>query len=243
MLNFTFHEKMAFCAAVALLLLISACDHIPALRGSGNLISETRRVSDFEEVEFDNVGNVDMIQDGTESITIETDDDVMKYVTTKIHDGTLYVKRDLIGPTPTKLNVTLHVKELTGISIPGTWDVRSESLEVDRLGIKIDGTGTVRIKLLTADDLAVVVGGVGLLEIAGQVPNQTILVSGKTVTYRAGDLQSKTSTIAGTGEFTLWVTEALNMKIDGSCIMEYYGSPVVRIGKSNSCEIRNLGEK
>ena len=243
MLIYKTREKMGFCAAIVLLLLMNACDHVPALHGSGNLVRDTRQVSSFEKVEFDSVGSVEIIQDGTESVIIETDDDVMEHVTTQVHAGTLYVGRDLVSQAPTKFNIVLHVDKLTGFSVPGSWDVRSDSLAADQIGIKIDGTGTVRIKQLTADELAVLVGGSGVLEIAGQVTNQAIAVSGKTVTYRAGDLQSKTSTITGTGEFTLWVTEALDMKIDGACIVEYYGNPVIRIGKSASCEIRNLGEK
>ena len=232
-----------FTLMAALLLLVTACDHIPALSGSGNLISDTREVSGFEKVEFDSVGSVEIIQDETESVIIKTDDDVMEHVTAEVREGTLYVGRDLVSPTPTRLNIVLHVNELTGISVPGIWDVHSDSLAADQFAIKIDGTGTVRIKLLTADELAVLIGGAGVVEIAGQVNSQTINVTGKSVTYRAGDLQSEASTIVGRGEFTLWATETLDMKIDGACILDYYGDPVIRIGQSKACEIRRLGEK
>ena len=63
-----------------ILLLVSACGILPS-RGSGKLITDTRAVSDFEAVDFSGAGKVEIIQDGTESITIETDDDVTRWMT------------------------------------------------------------------------------------------------------------------------------------------------------------------
>ena len=234
----------AIMGLVAVLLLVVACDHIPALSGSGNLIRETREISGFEAVELNSVGSMEIVQDGTESVVIETDDDVMKHITTEVRDKTLYVGRDSISPTPTKVNITLHVNKLTNLSVAGTWDVRSDSLESDSLGIKIDGTSSIRIKRLIADELAVIFGGVGDVEIAGEVTSQTIVVNGIGA-YRAGGLKSETSSISvsGSGEFTLSVTKTLDMKVEGSCIVDYYGNPVIRIGQSAACEIRNIGNE
>jgi hypothetical protein len=229
-----------------ILLLVSACGLIPT-RGSGNLISETRAVSGFEAVEFSGAGNVEIIQDGTESITIETDDNVMPYVETEVRGGTLYVGLDfnrLASIIPTKMNVTLHVVSLTGITASGAWDVHSESIETDSLQTLISGTGSIRIDLLTATDLVANISGAGEMEIAGQVPSQRIGISG-TGQYLAGDLQSETVEIdiSGAGDATLWVTESLDASVSGTGQVDYYGSPQVKFNGSGAGDVTGLGDK
>ncbi len=229
-----------------ILLLASACGIIPT-RGSGNLVSETREVSGFDTVVFSGAGDVEIIQDGTESITIETDDDVMQYVETVVRDGTLYVGLDFDGIAsiiPTEVNVTLHVVTLTGITASGAWSVHAESLETDSLEALISGTGSIRIDLLTATDLVADISGAGEFEIAGQVTSQQVGISG-TGKYHAGDLQSEVVVIdiSGAGEATLWVTESLDVTVSGTGQVDYYGRPQVSFDESGSGDINGLGNK
>jgi hypothetical protein len=235
-----------FTGMAVLLLLVSACGYLPT-RGSGDLITETRQVSGFEAVEFSGAGDVEIIQDGTESITIETDDDVMEHVTTEVRGGTLYVGLDFDGPIsimPTEMNVTLHVSELNEIGASGAWDVRAESIETDSLEARISGAGSVRIDTLTADDLTVEVSGAGDVEIGGEVVSQRISLSGAGK-YRAGDLQSETASIdiSGAGEATLWATETLDVEVSGAGQVDYYGSPQVSFDQSGAGDVHSLGDK
>lgn len=231
---------------VIILLLASACGIIPT-RGSGNLVSETRDVSGFETVVFSGAGDVEIIQDGTESITIETDDDVMPYVETEVRGGTLYVGLDFDGIAsilPTEMNVTLHVASLNGITASGAWSVHAESIETDSLEALISGTGSIRIDSLIATDLAADISGAGEFEIAGQVTSQHVGISG-TGKYLAGDLQSETVKIdiSGAGEATLWVTEMLDVTVSGTGQVDYYGRPQVSFDESGSGDINGLGDK
>ncbi|MBI4731193.1 MAG: DUF2807 domain-containing protein [Chloroflexi bacterium] len=229
-----------------ILLLASACGIIPT-RGSGNLVSETREVSGFDAVVFSGAGDVEIIQDGTESITIETDDDVMQYVETVVRDGTLYVGLDFDGIAsiiPTEMNVTLHVAALAGITASGAWSVHAESIETDSLEALISGAGSIRIDSLTATDLVADISGAGEFEIAGQVTSQRIGISG-TGKYHAGDLQSEVVVIdiSGAGEATLWVTESLDVTVSGTGQVDYYGRPQVSFDESGSGDINGLGDK
>jgi len=229
-----------------ILLLASACGFIPT-RGSGDLVTETRQVSGFTAVEFSGAGHVEIIQDGTESITIETDDDVMEHVTTEVRGGTLVVGFDFDGPTsimPTEMNVTLHVSALDEISASGAWDVTAESLETGRLDASISGAGSIHIDSLTADDLIVDVSGAGEVEIGGQVVSARISLSGAGK-YQAGDLQSATTSIdiSGAGEATVWATESLDVEVSGAGQVDYYGSPQVSFDQSGAGDIHSLGDK
>lgn len=241
----TKHSKLV--AGLAMVLLFaSACGFIP-MRGSGNLVTETRQVSGYDAIVFSGMGEVEIIQDGNESITIETDDDVMPYVETEVRGGTLYVGLDFGGLRsiiPTEMNVTVHVADLTAVTASGTWEVRAETLEAESLEATISGTGSFSVGALTASDLNLVISGAGSMEIAGQVVSQGIEISG-TGKYLAGDLQSETARvdISGSGKATLWVTESLEVTVSGSGTVEYYGRPQVSFDESGSGEIVGLGDK
>jgi Putative auto-transporter adhesin, head GIN domain len=231
---------------VVFLLLVSACGIIPD-RGSGNLVSETRDVSGFDTVEFSGAGDVEIVQDGTESITIKTDDDVMPHVRTEVVGSTLQVYLDFSGILsilPTRLNVTLHVKDLTGITASGAWDAHSDSLETTDLNILISGAGTISIDALTATDVLADISGAGKMELAGEVTSQDVSLSGAGK-YLAGDLKSKTATmdISGAGDATLWVTGSLTVSVSGTGHVEYYGQPQVSFTESGSGTIKSLGDK
>ena len=60
--------KLVTGITVIIMLLVSACGIVPIF-GSGNLITETRQVSSFEAVAVSGVGDLIVIQDGTESVT------------------------------------------------------------------------------------------------------------------------------------------------------------------------------
>ncbi len=232
----------------AILLTIGACsfDFIPT-RGSGDLVSETRQVSGFTAVEFSGAGDVEIIQDGSESIIIETDDDVMEYVTSEVRGGTLFVGLDFDGRVsilPTKMRVTLHVIDLNTISTSGAWDIQAESFETDSLNATISGAGSLQIDSLSANTLEAEISGAGEFTLAGQVEEQHVAISG-TGTYKAGDLESQSAVveISGAGNATLWVIETLEVSISGTGHVDYYGSPQVNLDQSGVGEVNNLGEK
>lgn len=228
-----------------LMLLVSACGFIPTL-GSRDLITESREVSGFTKVEVSGGGSMDIIQDGTEALTVETDDNMMQYVTSEVRSGTLHLGLDskVRSLLPSKLHFTLHVKGLSGINTSGSWDVVAASIQTGSLDIVISGSGKVTINALTVDYLDTSVSGSGELNLSGVVKQQTIHISGSGK-YLAGDLHSTTTTvsISGSGNVTLWTTETLTASVSGSGDVSYYGNPQVSFDESGSGSIHNLGAK
>ena len=227
------------------MLLVSACGIIPTL-GSRNLISESRDVSGFERVEVSGGGSMDIIQDGTESLTVETDDNVMQYVTSEVRGGTLYLGMDfgLRSFLPSRLHFTLHVKDLTGISTSGSWEVVSEAIQTGDLSIVISGSGKVIVNALTADELDTTVSGRGELNLSGEAKQQNINIrgSGKVL---AGDLRTQGASvrISGSGNVTVWASETLRVHVSGSGDVRYYGSPQVSFDQSGSGNVHSLGKQ
>jgi len=227
------------------MLLVSACGIIPTF-GSRNLITESRPVSGFKQVEVSGGGSLEIIQDGTEALSVETDDNVMPYITCEVRGGTLYLGMDfgMRSFLPSHLHFTLHVKDLTSITTSGSWDIVSESLQTGNLDIIISGSGNVIINSLTANELVTTVSGSGELNLSGEVKMQNINISGSGK-YLAGDLRSQEATvsISGSGNVSVWVSETLTVHVSGSGDVGYHGSPQVSFDQSGSGNVYSLGEK
>ncbi len=233
-------------AMAVVLFLLSACISLPR-SGSGRLVTETRDVSNFDSVDLSGAGQLEIIQDGSESLLIETNDYLIEHITTEVRGGTLYVGFDFDTPIsllPTEIKFTLHVRNLEQISVSGAWEIACDSLEADRLSLEINGAGRVRLKDLRAEVLNASLGGAGQIVIAGQVDSQDVEINGAGQ-YQADDLQSETATvsISGTGQATVWASERLTVETSGAGLVEYYGSPQVVFDRSGAGEIRSLGEK
>lgn len=226
--------------------LLSACG-IRIIRGSRNLVTESRSVSDFDRVSLSGSGEVVITQGEEESLTVETDDNVMQYVATEVRGGTLYLGFDtkrVKSISPTRLRFTLSVKDLVGVDVSGSGSVDSASIDTDRLDVAVSGSGDVRIDSLTAEDVEVRISGSGDVELAGEVTGQDITISGSGK-YHAGDLSTETVeiTISGSGDATVWTTESLDARISGSGSVDYYGEPQTSFSGSGSGEINSLGER
>jgi hypothetical protein len=226
-------------------LLVSACGMIPTL-GSRNLISETRAVSGYDHVDVSGGGSLEIIQDGTESLTIETDDNMMQYITSEVRGGTLYVglNSNMRALLPSRLNLSLHVKDLSGITTSGSWEVSSKALKTVNLDIIISGSGKVAVDSLTLVKLSATISGSGGLTMAGKANSQSINISGSGK-YLAGDLRTQATSvsISGSGNVTVWAGDTLTVRVSGSGDVSYYGSPQVSFDQSGSGRLHNLGVK
>ncbi|MEZ0395135.1 MAG: head GIN domain-containing protein [Anaerolineales bacterium] len=231
-------------AAALVLFLVGACIALPP-SGSRRLVTETRSVSGFEALVLTGAGQLDIIQDGSESLLIETDEDTMELITTEVRDGSLYLGFDTsISFAPREVHVTLHVRSLERIAVAGAWEITCASLETERLEVEISGAGSLQLDDLQAEALSAEISGAGQMEIAGRVVTQEVSISGAG-RYQAGDLQSETASVSitGTGQATVWVSDSLTVETNGAGRVEYYGHPQVSSAQSGVGNIHSLGDK
>jgi len=229
---------------IVVALLLCACG-LRTVRGSGRLVTESRDVRDFDRVSLSGSDEAIITQGDEESLTVETDRNVMRYITSEVRDGTL-VLGTKIGAIvrPTRLRFTVSVKDLAGLTVSGSGDIVAERVDTDRLEIKTSGSGQVRVDTLRAEQVEVRISGTGDVELAGQVTAQEVTIVGSGE-YRGGDLRSETSavTIRGAGDATLWTTESLDARLTGRGSASYYGNPRTDVSSAGSGKLEGLGDK
>ncbi len=229
----------------AAILLVTACN-ANVVDGSGDMVTETRAVSNFDSIALSGSGEVIVTQGEGESLSIETDDNVMEHVKAEVSGGTLNLgfKEGLNLISPTRLIFTVGVEDLTSVSISGSGDIESDVIKTDRLDATVTGSGDIQIGTLTADEVKARITGSGDMDLTGEVAAQDITISGSGK-YRAGDLRSQSTevSITGSGDATVWATDSLDVNISGSGSVDYYGRPTMSTSGSGSGDITSKGEK
>ncbi len=208
----------------------------PAIHGNGTVISEERSVTGFAGIRI--AGEADLVLEQTESeyVTVETDENLIDYITTRWEDGVLVIgTRPNVILAPTHLVVYAGTPDIERIEIDGSGDVSATGgLGGDRLRIDIDGSGDVSGDIDYAA-LVTDIDGSGNVKLSGRADSHTIHIDG------SGDIEASNLTtsittvrIDGSGDVTVTALTSLDVSIEGSGDVQYYGTPSVRKSVSGS---------
>ena len=239
------YTKRLFLTLLFVAAILTACS-TRIIRGSGNLITENRQVSNFDRIDLSGVGDVIITQGGSESLSIETDDNIMQYVETVVENGTLKLgfKSGFNMIDPSRLIFQVGVDDLTSLTVSGSGNIEVESLETEGLEATVSGSGNIQITGLSASEVSAEISGSGEINLDGDAPAQNVSISGSG-SYQAGDLCSASVRldVSGSGEATVCAMETLDANISGSGSVNYYGQPAVSFSGSGSGNIQHLGDK
>lgn len=242
--------KYLYALFVLVLLGLAGCSIATNVtRGSGNIVTETRPVSNFQKVDLAGIGELNITQGDTESLTIEADDNLMPLLKTTVENGTLIIGLDTtrgsVALNPSKpIKYTLQAKALDSIVVSGAGNVNVPAVTSESFEIRTSGAGNITIPELEAITLRAGISGAGNITLGGEVPTQNVTLSGLG-NYSAENLKSTNATVAisGAGSATVWASDSLDARLTGAGSVSYYGSPQVQQTVSGLGAIRSLGNK
>lgn len=237
--------RLAVAAAIVAvgLAAVSGC-----VRGSGDIVTEERDIEEVDRVELSGIGRLEITQGDNVSLTVETDDNLMRYVRTESSDGTLLISIRS-GPFPfiaidprSAIVYHLTVPDLSSVSLSGSGEIVGDRLETDELTIDVSGSGSVELADLDVDRFVYSLSGSGSATVRGRATRQEVEISGSG-RLEAGELRSDEATIDinGSGRAIVWASERLEVDVSGSGDVQYYGTPEVDQEVSGSGSIESLG--
>lgn len=253
---------------LALLLANAACNvGFPrVVRGSGNIATKSFDVSGFDQVELGMFGDVHIEQGDSESLTVETDDNILPLLEVKVKDGKLILTAENVVNLDPSSTITFRVtvKELSAVIadssgdffvepitgerldvyVNASGDVTLEDVKVEQFSITSVGSGTVKVDTLEADDVQMQLRASGGVEIAGETPSLNVEINGSGDVL-AGDLQTSEAvvTLHDSGDVTVWAVDSLDITISGSGDLSYYGNPALTLNTTGSGDLFARGEK
>jgi hypothetical protein len=214
-------------AVLSSLLLLAACNWSdtyggPAIKGSGNLKTETRVVERFTAIVISGSANLEIEQTGEESLELTVDDNLLELFTTEVRDGTLFIgvaegkRLTWSGKGP---HIKVTVRELRKLKVSGAASVKATKLDTDSLSISISGAGSASI--------------------AGRSNNLLISVSGAG-SLDAVNLQTRRATVivSGAGDVTVNASDELDARVSGAGDIWYVGTPKLQSRVSGAGSIK-----
>ncbi len=215
-----------------------------SISGSGTIKSETRNVTGFTGIGLSLPAYVDVRQGNSESVVVETDDNLLPLVETVVEDGKLKI-RSLEKNTNLKtknMKITVNVKTIESLSVAGSGDIRSDALKTGNLKVSIAGSGDIHLKSLESDYLKVSISGSGDFSAGGKANTLEASIAG------SGDLKAEKLlanavkvSIAGSGSAGFWAKDTLKSSIAGSGDVTYYGDAQVSSSVAGSGSVKRLG--
>lgn len=218
---------------VILLVAFSAtsCIRIAGIRGSGDVSSEERNIAGVDSVSVGSGINLYIDQNGTETLRIEAEDNILPLIVTEVENGHLKIDYKITlfrGLSLTKpVNIYLTVKEVNRVGISSGSTLRSENLKTDSLKLDLSSGAEGKITVDT-NELEIRLSSGSRLTVSGKTADQEVDLSSGTV-YEAEELSSRTAVleVSSGATATVNVSENLDVDISSGGIVRYSGSPQI----------------
>ncbi|MBD3239200.1 MAG: hypothetical protein GF331_01335, partial [Chitinivibrionales bacterium] len=167
--------EVAVSVLAAAVMIAAGCG--PVIHGNGDVITETREVTGFTGVRIESSADVHLTQDSTERVVVETDENLMEYVTTGLSGGRLVIdSRDGVSLAPTKLIVYVQGPDIDALAIDGSGDISvSGTLTGDDLSLSIDGSGDISARV-EMTSVRTDIDGSGDISLSGEAGTHTISI-------------------------------------------------------------------
>ena len=215
------------------------------VQGSGKVVKQTRQLAHFTGVNLNVPGDMVLRLGNTESITIETDDNILPLIESVIEDGVLKIR-------PIKRNTKLHTrnlrivvmaKSIDRLALSGSGSIDSEALKANKLTFDIGGSGSINVKGIDAEAVAISLGGSGDMKSGAGKANSLSVAIGGSGDVDVGRVQVSDASVsvAGSGEAIVWANAGLSVTIAGSGDVNYYGDPKVSTSVVGSGDITRVG--
>lgn len=214
---------------------------MPAVAGSGPVVSEVREVGRFNALRVNTDARVLVRQGDRPAVEVRGEANVLPLLEMRVENGSLVVE-DTRRFTSSAAEVVVTVRGLGAIAASGSTAVVVEGLQGRVLSVALGGRSTLSLRGATLDSLQAALGGASVLKASGTVGELTLDLGGSS-SVNAEHMLAKSATINGGGssQARVWVSDALTLSLGGSAGVSYYGEARPTQSTSGSASVRYLG--
>ncbi len=177
------------------------------VQGSGNVITDKRKLSAFDKVTVNVSADIEYIASGSYLLELTADDNIAPVITSTISGNTLSIDTNRSFSTQSTFRIKIYgTPALRSLLIDGSSDVNLLGISSDSLEINLDGTGDIVAK--------------------GKVKKLIINIDGSgDVNTKALQADNVSINVDGTADVIVTANKALDVTIDGVSDVTYYGHP------------------
>ncbi|MFC5271840.1 head GIN domain-containing protein [Adhaeribacter terreus] len=211
------------------------------LRGHGEVVSRTRTVGTFDEIDAGGEFEIYLTQGPAKEIVLEGQENILADLSTTTHNNRLKLKyhhHNVKIDEPVRIYIT--TPNLTEINVSGANKVQGlTDWKVRDLEISSSGSGEISLTLRDADYVESDISGSGKINLRGNAYHHDLDISGSGELNAFDFKTAKTDVhISGSGKSDVWVTDELKANISGSGRVRYKGNPSVSTSISGSGKVQ-----
>lgn len=212
------------------------------IKGNGTIVKENRDVKGFKTIEISGAFIVYLQPSNSENIVVETDENLMQYISIKkVHNALIIETDENINPSH-ESRITISYQELNAIDVSGACEINSNSMLVfDQ--INIEGSGATKLNLsMEAQEAHFDFSGASKINLEGSIKNCYFEGSGATE-INADDMETQNCTvdISGATKANIFVQNQLSVDASGASKIRYKGdAKIVNQDLSGASSIKRL---
>lgn len=195
------------------------------VKGSGDMVTESREVGEFDRIETSGSWDVEVVVGDQRSLKLTFDDNIIELIRTEVDDGTLEIYCEESFSTRRNCKVEIMTPSLTEISSRGSGDISVERIEADRFDFDLSGSGDFDLNG-HCREMMIHLAGSGDGTLSGEADVVDIRVSGSG-DIDAVELKAKEAfvRVSGSGDVDVSCSELFDGRVSGSGDIAYYGKP------------------
>jgi hypothetical protein len=180
--------------------------HWSGERGSGNVRTENREISEFKAVDVSGAFEVEITTRKNFSLEVEADDNLLPLIKTEVDGDTLVIKSEKGFKTGNPIKIRISAPDIDDLELSGASKVNLTNLKNDSL--KLDSSGASKIR------------------IEGSTKNFEVEMSGASK-LDAENLQAENVSVesSGASNLSVFVTNELSADLSGATSLTYSGNP------------------
>ncbi len=215
-------NRLTFFCVLAIPLIWSCNDDIDA----GPIITETRNLPEYTELEVDGSYEVIINPDYDFDVRVTAPDNMMNYIETFVTGSRLVIKERSNRIDHGRILIEVSETVLERIELNGSGKITAEdTLTSPDIVAEINGSGSSDL-LVDCTVLRLEIDGSGIIEAWGESSMVLSEIEGSgLISSRAIESAVAEARIEGSGSIDIYAIQSLFARIDGSGVIRYWGNP------------------
>lgn len=238
--------KLTFLFSCFLAIICSSCHYIGGKRihGNGNNVAQSRNTGKFNSLDVSGAIDVHVRQDSTQSVKVETDENLQQYIDVYESNGVLVVSpKDNYNLDPThKIKVFVAAPSFRVIDVSGASTITSENRLISGESLDIDLSGASEAKMdLKAPRISAEATGASTITLTGETKDLNLVGSGASgVKCLSLMTENATVDVSGASSAEVFASVKLDAQASGASEVKYKGSPSVIKDVSGASSINKI---
>jgi hypothetical protein len=213
---------------------LASCDQTT---GSGNIVTETRKVDSFDAISVGGSFDVEVKMGDAVSVTVEADDNIMKYIETRVSGSALKIQTEgLHSYSDVHMKVYLTVPSLRGINASGSAEVIADNIltSSSKLTFKASSSSTIKAEV-DAPEIETDANSSATITLSGKTKNHKTEASSSADIKTFGLLSENTkANVSSSASIEVHASVRLDAHASSSGSIDYKGAAAVSKSESSS---------